>query len=348
MIVQGGDDLRDAGRIVRHLLFNSLDVESLSIRGMERALGIPFSRLRRLLRWLQSEGVVVGYQVGTSMAFRVLDLERAVHLGLVSLSTEDLERAVYGSMALPASVRGMVRDDLTLKFLPASSDLPGPYLAAIGDLRRRWDLLYQAARRAFTGGDGERVGQTGRRGADGMEASLRLLGRDFVSKAGLIPLLYLVAVRQLKVPVEVELDEDDIEGMLHRLRVEAGVGEDEVRLLRYFPSLDPIALFARDVVMELGVPEEVSEEELRRAVSRVAEKYLRLLLKFSRGRHPSREARLVEALTLRHGALFGILTGAPADLVSECLSRASELEEGSNSGEGRLRSLGRCGDARAG
>ncbi|MDK2464519.1 MAG: hypothetical protein QI223_07095, partial [Candidatus Korarchaeota archaeon] len=86
--MQGGDDLRDAGRIVRHLLFNSLDVESLSIRGMERALGIPFSRLRRLLRWLQSEGIVVGYQVGTSMAFRVLDLERAVHLGLVSLSTE--------------------------------------------------------------------------------------------------------------------------------------------------------------------------------------------------------------------------------------------------------------------
>lgn len=346
MIVPSEDDLRDAGRIVRHLLFNSLDVESLSIRGMERALGIPFSRLRRLLRWLQREGIVVGYQVGTSMAFRVLDLERAVDLGLVRLSAEDLERAVYGSMALPASVRGMVRDDLTLKFLPASSDLPEPYLRVIGELRRRWELLYRAARRAFGGGgDGRGDGGEG----DGMEAGLRLVGRELVSKAGLIPLLYLVAVRQLKIPVEVELDEDDIEGMLRRLQAEAGVGEDEVRLLRYFPSLDPIALFVRDVVMELGVPDEVGEGELREAVARVAEKYLRLLLKFSRGRQPSREARLTEALTLRHGALFGVLAGAPEGLVRECLSRADELEGRLDRGAERVEVVGGgVEDARAG
>lgn len=162
-------------------------------------------------------------------------------------------------------------------------------------------------------------------------------------------MLYLVAVRQLKIPVEVELDEDDIEGMLRRLQAEAGVGEDEVRLLRYFPSLDPIALFVRDVVMELGVPDEVGEGELREAVARVAEKYLRLLLKFSRGRQPSREARLTEALTLRHGALFGVLAGAPEGLVRECLSRADELEGRLDRGAERVEVVGGgVEDARAG
>ncbi len=330
MIVPSEEDLKDARRIVRHLLFNSLDLESLSIRGMERALGIPFSRLRRLLRWLQSEGVVVGYQVGTSMSFRVLDLERAVELGLIRLSGEDLERAVYSSMFLPVSIRGIIRDDLTLKFLPSSSELPGPYLAAIEALKRRWLLLYKAAVRTFGGEGGGGEGPSPDVEDEGevrrMEEGLRLLGRELVAKVGMIPLLYLVTMRQLKVPVEVELDEEDIEEIVERLKAETGVSDGEIRLLRYFPSLDPIALFVRDVVMELGVPEEVTEEEFREAAARVAEKYLRLLIRFAGGRQPSRESRLMEVLTLRYAALFGVLMGAPMELVERCLRLADELE----------------------
>ncbi len=69
--------------IMEHLVYNQAQREKCTLRGLEREFGIPYTRLRRLMRDLTEEGVVVEGSVGNVKPYRALDLSLIFSEGYV-------------------------------------------------------------------------------------------------------------------------------------------------------------------------------------------------------------------------------------------------------------------------
>ena len=281
--------------IVTYLLVNSDRPDKRTLRAMERELGIPYSKLRRLAGKLIEEGVVVEGSVGTAKPLSVLDLDLALRKGYlkIELSLKSMIRLHNLASPSPVAILGEVKGDEVYRMLPKTPlrleekrrvskilewmrilpDLPSQE-EIIERFKDKWPKEELEYRKKL-------LEDVKRKLSDKEWRELVELNRElgkwgpFVPMSGGIPELYMPFMRSNTFEQPQDLDRLVVDYM----RI-TGLPRDSIKPLRYTPHLDPWALYYRDVVFELQFKElsEVDDEELRRVIKRVAEKNLKFLI----------------------------------------------------------------------
>ena len=111
-------DEKVAELILKHLMFNSARPSECTIRAIERRLGIPYSRVRRVVRRLVEEGVLEEVALGRSHVLRVTDLERAFIKGYLRPSSEEMLTYVILSIPPLCRVEGYTPTEQLLRSMP--------------------------------------------------------------------------------------------------------------------------------------------------------------------------------------------------------------------------------------
>jgi len=89
----------DVRRIVKYLLINHGKLEKCTLRHMERELGISYSRLRRIMGYLENEDIVRRVIRGKTKPYVLSNISKAMNMGLIEFSGREIESIVMMSMA---------------------------------------------------------------------------------------------------------------------------------------------------------------------------------------------------------------------------------------------------------
>ena len=79
------------GVIVKYLLLNYINLDACTEFEMEKRLGVPRHRLRKLLGFLEWEEIVTAFEVGSTKPYIVIDLSKALREGYLKFSKEEAE-----------------------------------------------------------------------------------------------------------------------------------------------------------------------------------------------------------------------------------------------------------------
>jgi len=305
------------------------------LRGVARGLGLRYYKVRRLLKKLVDNEIVISWNMGKQVAFLIADLERAIREGYIKLNKEELR---FLSLLLSL---GELEEQIgsTILALPKVLTFPHVYFEGLNTLTEAWLASLEASRYAFELKHGKSV--------SGISPKLLSLVNkykdfeDFEIVVGQVPLTVIPVYRSIVVP--------GMKDLLSGIRAEFGIKEDlKVKLKNLHPMAYGILM--RELFFELDCKENPTEEEVKLAMKRISEKQLRLILYIERpvldriksGNLPedlSVEALLYEAIVLRLAAVFALNLGADDQLVREAREAAELLE--STAKEMRLRIGGR-------
>jgi len=113
--------------ILRYIIENRYRPWMLTLRGMEKGIGLNYSKLRSLLLMLIKERILTRIPVGNTYLFSILNLSKALEKGYLRFSSEEL--SVILSLATPLNIRikGTLLGDELLKSLPIFIQWPDVY-----------------------------------------------------------------------------------------------------------------------------------------------------------------------------------------------------------------------------
>ena len=284
--------------IVMYLIKNSIRPDKRTLREMERELKIPYSRLRRLINKLVSLGVVVEGSVGNAKPYSVIDIDLALRKGLLPIE-EKLEQVIdLFFSALPyldVAILGEVKGDEMYRSLPRAplrtkecqrivglieymrylATLPGE-LEIIEKFKEKWPKEEIVHREELYKKIKEEISKEEWRKLIELHNEAKKWG-IFYSKSGGLPELYMPFMRSNMVRPPMEKIPEHIIGEMMR---HTGLPKEAIIPLRHFSCFDPWALYFRDIMFELNFKDlnQVSEEELKRIIIKIAEKNLKFLI----------------------------------------------------------------------
>ena len=282
--------------IVTYLLVNSLRPDKRTLRAMERELGIPYSKLRRLVGKLVEEGVIVEGSVGTAKPLAVLDLDLALRKGYLKVEADLRSLISLHLLALPSSVAvfGEIKGDefyRTVPKAPLRIEEKSRVHTLLEQMRylphapreekllekveEKWPKEEVEYRKKFLEEIKAQLSKEEWSKLTELSKELEEWG-VFLPTTGGLPELYIPFIRSNSFEVSHENSEQIIAEYVRRTHLP----KEAIKPLRYLPYLDPWALYYRDVVMELNFKNlnEVTDEEIKEAIKRVAEKNLKFLL----------------------------------------------------------------------
>jgi hypothetical protein len=266
--------------ILEYLMLNHTRPELATLREMERALGLPYSRLRKLVDALIDKGILEEHRLGTIRPLTIGDLDRAFELGYLEPTYDQLVawvKAAYAPRPAGAdrpktnlvsreTVAGML-SDFPRWHVPAlwSADWPVMVCDLALGLARAYlpDTPPEVREQALAEHRRVRSELEGRKPATKVEAFFReteerakhiasklegfedILGALGSEAHHIIPFVYSIAPPRL------------------------GVGEGLIW---------PMGVWSRDVWFEMGAPESFTPEEAKRAAASVAGKQLRYIM----------------------------------------------------------------------
>ncbi len=317
--------------LIRYLIRFRMEPEKITLRGVARGLGLSYSKVRRLLKKLVENEIVISWPMGKQVAFLITDLERAIREGYIKLDREELR---FLSLLLSF---GELEEQIgsTILALPKVLISPKVYLRGLNVLTESWLASLEASRYLLEI----------KRGTLTREIPPKLMNlidkyqkfEEFERFVGQVPLTVIPVYRSIVVP--------GMKDIIGGMRRELGIKEElKVRLKNLHPMAYGILM--RELFFELDCKENPTEEEVKSAMKRLSEKQLRLILYIERpildqikqGNLPenlSVEAILYEAIVLRLAAVFALNLGADDQLVKEAREAAELLE--STAEEMRLR-----------
>jgi len=225
-----------AGVLVKYLLFNYNRLNVCTESSMEKTLGIPRHKIRRLLAFLEWEEIVTSLEIGATKPYVVTNLAKAIAKGYVQFSKGEMEG-----------------------FMPALPWYKEPYFLGqaqfIASIHNPCSQIIDMFKQSIP--------------------SYKVLNKTYAFEMkmfeGQKPFLF---IQPFQVPYFPEKEEDT----KSRLGIsDAGgiVGRDWLLIESFFER----ELLAREVLFELGVPDDISEQEFREGYRRLMEKYVKLILK---------------------------------------------------------------------
>jgi len=321
--------------LIRYLIRFRMEPEKITLRGVARGLGLSYSKVRRLLKKLVDNEIVISWPMGKQVAFLIADLERAIREGYIKLDKEELR-----FLSLLLSV-GELEEQIgsTILALPKVLTFPKVYLKGLNVLTESWLASLEASKYLLSMRQGTPLHEIPPKLVNLIEKYKEF--EEFERFVGQVPLTVIPVYRSIVVP--------GMKDVISSIRREFGIKEDlKVRLKNLHPMAYGILM--RELFFELNCRENPSEEEVKAAMKRLSEKQLRLILyierplldKIKEGNLPenlSVEAILYEAIVLRLAAVFALNLGADDQLVREAREAAELLE--STAEEMRLRIGGR-------
>lgn len=210
-------ELRACDGIIKYLLMNFGNLESCGELAISENLGIPRSRLRRLLANMEWNGIIEGIDVGKATPYVVRNISKAMKEGYLSLTESEAEKLmkIIHSMHLAAPYR----DPRTLLIETVQSTVPS---------------------------------------------------------AGVFTETYLKGFKYA-----LQSDPSPVTEQVHRPFNPGTVttyhpGYHDFQLIQSFVAWPFQGAIIRELMLELGVPEKVKEEQIKEGLRRLGEKYLRL------------------------------------------------------------------------
>ncbi len=309
--------------LIRYLIRFRMEPEKITLRGIERGLGLSYSKARRLLKKLVDSEIVISWPMGKQVVFLVADLERAIREGYLALDKEEIRL-----LSLLLSL-GELEEQIgsTILALPKILTFPGVYFKGLNALTESWLASLEASKYIL---------ELKKKGSSISGVPTHLLNlidkykefEEFERFVGQVPLTVIPVYRSIVVP--------GMKDVISRMRSEFGIKEDlRVRLKNLHPMAYGILM--RELFFELDCNKNPSEEEVKVAMKRLSEKQLKLILyieepilnKIRQGNFTeeySVEALLYEAIVLRLAAVFALNLGADDQLVREAREAAELLE----------------------
>jgi len=309
--------------LIRYLIRFRIEPDKITLRGIERGLGLSYSKVRRLLKKLVEDEIVISWPMGKQSAFYVSNLEKAIREGYLTLDKEEIR---FLSVLLSF---GELEEQIgsTILPLPKMLTFPKVYREGLNILNESWLASLEASTYAYQLKRGDISEE------EISPQSLNLVRKyrqfeEFEIIVGQLPLTVIPVYRSIVVL--------GMKDMISRARRELGIREElKVRLKNLHPMAYGILM--RELFFELNCKEDPSEEEVRTALKRLSEKQIKLLMhierpvldKIKKGDFSdefSVEALLYEATVLRLAAVFALNLGADDELVNEA-REAAELFE---------------------
>ena len=203
--------------IIKYLLMNFGNLESCGELAISESLGIPRSRLRRLLANMEWNGIIEGIDIGKATPYVVRNVSKAMKEGYLSLTESEAEKLtkIIHSMHLAAPYR----DPRTLLIETVQSTVPSPD--------------------AFT------------------ETFLRF---------------FKYALQFTPSPLAEQVHRPFNPGTVTTYHP----GYHDFQLIQSFVTWPFQGAIVRDLMLELGVAEKVTGEQIKEGLCRLGEKYLRL------------------------------------------------------------------------
>jgi len=308
--------------LIRYLIRFRMEPEKITLRGVERGLGLSYSKVRRLLKKLVDKEIVISWPVGKQVAFLVADLERAIREGYLSFDKEELR-----FLSILLSV-GELEEQIgsTILALPKVLTFPHIYVKGLNILTESWIASLEASKYLLE----MKKGTLSLKIPSPLKNLIKRYKEfeEFERFIGQVPLTVIPIYRSIVVP--------GMKDLISGIRRELGIKGNLKVKLRY---LHPMAygILMRELFFELDCKENPSDEEVKTAMKRLSEKQLKLLLhierplleKIKQGNLPenlSVEAVLYEAIVLRLAAVFALNLGANDELVREAREAAELLE----------------------
>ena len=225
-------EMQMMGVIVKYLLLNYINLDACTEFEMEKRLGVPRHRLRKLLGFLEWEEIVTAFEVGSTKPYIVIDLSKALREGYLKFSKEEAEDLAKVIIWLSRpSIKGL---GMAVEYHNPKNEV--------------FYMLHQSI--------------------PNWKVPLKItvfLSKILLNKGGFFMYIY---------PFKEPLFPDEMKPKASWAVEKAGIAHDWM-LLR--DTLDSLPIFFRELLFELGIPDDVSDEELNQALKRVVEKYVRAI-----------------------------------------------------------------------
>jgi len=208
-------EMRVCDAILKYLLMNFGNFENCGELAISRNLGIPRSRLRRLLAYMEWNGIIERIDIGKASPYIVRNVSKAMKEGFLNLTESEAEKLVkiIHSMGLAAPYR----DPKTLLIEAIQSTLPNPEVFTEASVR-----LFKLLER--------------------LAVSAEQVHRPF--NPGAVTTYYK--------------------------------GLHDFHLVQRYLTWPFQGTIVRDLLLELNVPDKVTDEDIKNGLRRLGEKYLRL------------------------------------------------------------------------